>query len=330
MRGEVCLNSREKRITDFIAAKTLAEAKTISKKLKESTNLPVDIRNDVAKTYYVNSLRKKFTKLYSEGDAASATNIIMTFLKVIGEWVTSLFGALGSLFKWLASGITKIAEYFFTVGTDTTVTKQVVDNGVTNAFGLFGDRFKTVTEVVPSKLKSVLGQIGGIDITVGQAIGIAAILGVCIWGIYKLYKWYKNKRQMSESFVPMFNESDNSLLVLLNKSSRLNEGFFGDGVNKLAMFCIKKGTEAYKALGTAKNDLVRVASPKADSFMKIITPYFVKFSRTKPVRAVMSGTKMSAEWLSKKISNIEKKANTSGFNPAIATSKAAMALSRMR
>lgn len=325
MRGEVCLNSREKRITDFIAAKTLAEAKTISKKLKESTNLPIDIRNDVAKTYYINSLRKKFTKLYSEGDAASTTNIIVTFLKVIGEWVTSLFGALGSLFKWLASGITKIAEYFFTVGTDTTVTKQVVDNGFTNAYGIFGDRFKTVTEVVPSKLKSVLGQIGGIDITVGQAIGIAAILGVCIWGIYKLYKWYKNKRQMSESFVPMFNESDNSLLVLLNKSSRLNEGFFGDSVNKLAMFCIKKGTEAYNALGPAKNDLSRVASPKADTFMKIVSPYFVKLSRAKPVQMLQSGAKLSAEWLGKKLIQTSKQLNkkTPGL-PAVASSMAAI------
>lgn len=280
--------------TNMIAAQTLAEAKNVSKYLRKNTSLSIDARNKIAESYFKKSLKEKFSHIYSEGSGA-IPSVFETFIATIGAWANELFGALGTVLKVIVSGMMKLYDFFFGAG------------GALNFSG---------GSTGPGVLSRVIGKVGGMNITGGQALFMAAIFGLMIWGIYKVCSWLKKKSQFSESYIPMFTEDDESFLQKLvsetkggfeTAKGKVGEfggkvkekaGMFGGMISgigrKFATMCVKKGASAYKAAKKyAYDPVIAKISPKYQQFMDIVGPKFAAMKAD-----VLTKVDKAGEWIS--------------------------------
>ena len=266
------MNKHSKAFANMIAAQTLAEAKNVSKYLRKNTSLSIDARNKIAESYFKKSLKEKFSTLYSEGDSA-APSIFETFITTITSWATDLFGALGSVLKVIVSGINKLYGVFFGSSTASASAAK--------------------SAVSPGFLNDVLGKIAGVDITGGQALFMAAVFGLMIWGIYKVCSWLKKKSQFSEAYIPMFSEHDENFLQRLVGKAKSSGGILSGMARKFAMMCVKRGEVAYKAARKyALDPMISKISPKYQQFMEIVGPKFVAMKED-----VMTKVNQAGEWI---------------------------------
>ena len=287
---------------DLIASKALSEAKSVSKYLRLNTNLSVVDRNKIAENYFKKTLTHKFSKLYRE---SAEPNIFVTFITIIGDWIVSLFGKMGDLFKMIGGGIQKLGSSLVgsTVKDDPSFLARL--GSALNPFNWF----KSAPANPPVKsLHSVITNILGMDITLAQAIGIAAILGLCLWGVYKLVKWLWNKFKKAEAYVPMFNKQDNKFLVMLKNTSNLNEGlgdFFKESVNKFAKYCIEKGREVLPKIQEAAS---KIPNPKLQQFVSEIGPAFSKLIKSPTMKAFKTSASESFETARQNVKKLAPKA----------------------
>lgn len=275
------MNKYEKLRNDIVASNALDEAKSVSKYLRKTTGLSIVDRNKIAENYFKKTLTQKFSNLYSE--ASGVKDIFGPFLEAIGEWVVSLFGKMGEFFKIIGKGITRLG-------------KDLLGSTSTGFMGGWkGSLNKTIFTVFK------------MDITLAQLIGVTAILGICLWAVYKLGKWLYRKFRKSESYVPMFTEKDNKFLIKLKRSSELNEGF-GDmlksGITKFAMSCIEKGKEV---LPKIQETVSKINNPKVQQFVSQIGPAFSKAINSPTMKMIKTTAINSAEVLNKKISELTPK-----------------------
>ncbi len=270
------MKSYEKMRNDLIASNALYEAKAVSQYLRNNTNLSIADRNQIAENYFKKTLTNRFSNIYTE--ATQVPGAIVTFVQTIGGWVVELFKGLGSVFEILASGISKLSQVFLGVSKE----------------GWF--------QRTSGELHKVIGNVAGMDITLAQAIGIAAILGICLWAAYKLGKWLYRKFKRSESYVPMFTENDNKFLLLMKRPYELNEGILDlakGSITKFATYCINKGREV---LPKVQEIVSRSNNPKLQKFVSEIGPSFSKMMKSPAMKTLKSSAIESAEFLNKKMS----------------------------
>ena len=287
------MNKYSEAFSNMLAAQTLAEAKNVSKYLRKNTSLSIDARNKIAESYFKKSLKEKLSQI--KLSEAAAPSIFETFMTTIGAWANELFGALGTVLKVIVSGMMKLYDFFFGAG------------GALNFGG---------SSTGPGVLSRVIGKVAGMDITGGQALFMAAIFGLMIWGIYKVCSWLKKKSQFSEAYVPMFTENDESFLQKLVSKTKTGldtakgkvggigdkvkekAGLFGGMMSrmarKFATMCVKRGAVAYKAAKKyAYDPIIAKISPKYQQFMAIVGPKFAAMKAD-----VLTKVDKAGEWIS--------------------------------
>ena len=271
------MNKYSEAFTKLLAAQTLAEAKNVSKYLRKNTSLSIDARNKIAESYFKKSLKEKVSQL--KLSEAAAPGIFETFMSTIGAWANELFGALGTVLKVIISGMMKLYDFFFGAGGALNLGKG---------------------STAPGVLNRVLGKVFGMDITGGQALFMAAIFGLMIWGIFKVCSWLKKKTQFSESFVPMFSEADEGFLRRLasrakevGNKAKEKSGVLSMAARKLAAMCVERGVKAYKAAKKyAYDPMIAKISPKYAQFIDAIGPKFMVMKT-----AVMTKVNSAGEWV---------------------------------
>ena len=215
-------------------------------------------------------------------EATGMADIFGTFIKTIGDWVVILFSKLGGLAKMIGSGIQKLGS---------------------GLLGASSDGFFSSGEL-HKELFTILGQ----KLTLAQTIGVTAILGLCLWGVYKLVKWLWNKFKKAEAYVPMFNKQDNKFLVMLKNTSNLNEGlgdFFKESVNKFAKYCIEKGKEVLPKIQEAAS---KIQNPKLQQFVSEIGPAFSKLIKSPTMKAFKTSASESFETARQNVKKLAPKA----------------------
>jgi hypothetical protein len=206
-------------------------------------------------------MRKK--NYFLEGDAAAAASGFEGFLTAIKGFGDSVFEGMSGLWETIKNFILKAIKFLFTGETTTVANPEYgMVTGFTNIFRSKGNEISaTVTTSTPGFFLKEIGNIGSYAVTPLHLIAGAAILGVFIWGVYKLCSWLYKKFKKSEGYsvyVPTMNEM-------------LSEAMFG---GKLSFGFLKKmiglGEKAApKVEKMVSSPAVSAASPKLKVFSRI-------------------------------------------------------------
>ena len=153
-------------------------------------------------------MRKK--NYFLEGDAAAAASGFEGFLTAIKGFGDSLFEGMGKLWDTIKNLIIKAIKFLFTGETTTTANPEYgMFTGFTNIFRSKGNEISAnITTTTPGFFMKEIGNIGNYAVTTLHLVAAAAILGIFLWGAYKLCSWLYKKYKKSEGYsvnVPSIN-----------------------------------------------------------------------------------------------------------------------------